>query len=248
MLIVGKCNLLGKSLLMVVLALMSPAQLKAQDGSGVTLEGTGTGLLPGDPGYQGGPNSDPWNIPGIILSGLNSQTGTSYLVGVPAPGSLVPNHPHAPELEVTATDLVSLPESLDFAGGSTLDLPENTSALTVATIDITGNLVLDNTDLVVTDLAQFPKAFAGGTVLDIINYTGTETGNFVVNGSDIPDGGDFQVGQNTFQINYAAGDPSVTLTAESVPEPSEWLMLTAGMATLIYYRRARRFLSGAKQF
>jgi len=70
------------------------------------------------------------------------------------------------------------------------------------------------------------------------NRTGAGSGTeiFTFNGESLTEGSTFTAGAATFQINYAVGDPSITLTSV-VPEPSTWFMLISGLGLLALMQR-----------
>ena len=109
--------------------------------------------------------------------------------------------------------------------------------MTSATLNLPGDLTLNSTHLTLNDLATTPQKLAIGTTFNLIQYAGTETGEFSINGTTVPDGGTFQLGSNTFELLYAMGDPSVEIMV--VPEPSTWGMIFAGLGLLAFFRRLR---------
>jgi autotransporter-associated beta strand protein len=114
---------------------------------------------------------------------------------------------------------------------------------------VSGNLDLSGTvTLTLTDLAGSPSAFALNTTFTLINYSGDwNNGLFTYNSSQIADGGTFTAGLNTWQLDYAesAGGENFTddyitgsfVNITAVPEPATWILLAAGLTTLVVFRR-----------
>lgn len=148
-------------------------------------------------------------------------------------------------LEVTTTVPSSFsPTNLTFGPNDTLQLSMDSSTLAIGTLNVTGNVNLFDTNLIILDTATTPQAIPAGSIFSLVQYGGTVSGEFMVNGADIPEGGTFQVSGSIFQLNYAAGDPEIILTdLGTVPEPSAWVMLAGGFAFLVCWRRTRRALS-----
>ena len=139
-------------------------------------------------------------------------------------------------------------------GGSTFAYEMTSSAAANVAGDLQqlfGNLVLTGTvALGLTDLASTPGAFATGTTLSLINYTGTWNGGFFTYGtSELSNGEVFTAGSNQWQINYDAltgglnfaseytSGHFVTLTA--VPEPGSWLTLGCLLGSGTFLRRRK---------
>ncbi len=141
-------------------------------------------------------------------------------------------------IQIPTNDALTLPSAstafnfnsgLSMALGSTLALTLNTQTQTSGTLDLAGNLSLDGTTLQLIDAAGTSQVVPLGTQFTLVHYTGTETGDFLVNGQPAADGSTFTFGANTYELNYAVGDPSVVLTAVSAPEPPVWLLLGLGL-------------------
>jgi len=142
---------------------------------------------------------------------------------------------------MTVTNPTTLSGSIDFSSPGSLQMYFNTATDAADTLSINGNLGLDDTNLTVTDLSDPGEPVPVGTTFTLVHYTGTETGEFVVDGSPVPQGGDVAIGKNEFTVNYAEGDPNVTLTAViSTPEPDAWLLLLVGGGFLGLWRRFAR--------
>jgi len=173
---------------------------------------------------------------GVTTGGVGTFTLNNHVFGS-FPGSLAVS----PGATFTVVDTTNLPSSLTLDAGSTLQLSVDTLTALANTLSIAGNLNLNGTKLIVTDLAGTSQAVPEGTTFALIHYGGTETGEFVINGVPIPNGGTFTLGKNEFVIDYAAGDPNVEITA--VPEPSTWMMMAGGISLLACWRRVKRPLS-----
>jgi autotransporter-associated beta strand protein len=117
---------------------------------------------------------------------------------------------------------------------------------------VSGNLDLNGTvELTLTDLAGSPSAFALDTTFTLINYSGDwNDGLFTYDSSLIADGGTFTAGLNTWQLDYAESTGGVNFTDDyitgsfvnitAVPEPATWILLAAGLTTLVVFRRRSR--------
>jgi len=145
---------------------------------------------------------------------------------------------------ITIEDTATVPANIAFDQGAYLEMYFNSSNSTAQTLTINGNVTLNDPNLTITDTAVTPGPIPEGTTFTLLHYTGTETGEFVINDTPIPNGGTFSVAGNTFVIDYAAGDPNVTITAISsstaVPEPSAGMLLLGGLSLLAFWRRATR--------
>jgi hypothetical protein len=190
-------------------------------GNTITVAGTGPGILTGV----------------TLTGGLNFSDIGTLTLNSGTLGSLAGNLVVTSGGTFTVVDTDSLPSSLTLGTGSTLQLNIDTSTAIANTLSIAGNLTLDDPNLIVTDLADPQDPVADGTTFDLIHYDGTETGEFVVNGTSIPEDGTFTLGDNEFKVDYAAGDPNVMLTAVAVPEPSAWMMVIGGVCFLAFLRR-----------
>jgi len=135
--------------------------------------------------------------------------------------------------------------ALVFGANATLQLKLDSSLAQSDTLIVTGHLVLNETDLALNDLAALPQTLLNGITLTLLSYgdgmgdgLGTGTDLFRYNGQDLTEGSTFTVGSNTFRINYAVGDPTVTVTA--VPEPGTWLLLALGLGLAVFIRSRKR--------
>lgn len=168
----------------------------------------------------------------LTISGTNTFTPGGG-AGLTLSGTLVVN-----DIGETPADI---PNNITFGTDASVRMYFDSLNSTASLLDITGNVTLDDANLIVTDLAETPGPVADGTTFTLIHYTGTESGEFKINDIAIPDGGTFTLGDNAFEINYASGDPNMTITA--VPEPSVAMMLASGLCLLAFWRRATRIKS-----
>lgn len=79
-------------------------------------------------------------------------------------------------------------------------------------------LTLNNTNLVLSDMAPASTSLSQGTIFTILTYTstgviGTGTNLFYYNGVAMPQNSTFVFGANSYQINYTSGGSAITLTA-----------------------------------
>jgi hypothetical protein len=132
--------------------------------------------------------------------------------------------------------------------------------LPVGTLSIVGNLIQDSGGILNFDLASlssFDKLVLSGSA----GLGGTlRVTNAGISGLNIGDSfmvmtfGSHGTSQFsnlslagfsgiTFDVLYNAGD--VTLRVAAVPEPSEWMMMIAGLAVLGYMARRRRAISAS---
>ena len=138
--------------------------------------------------------------------------------------------------------------ALTFNGGGIFSLQINTSSVNgsnvvASSIDtITGNLTLGTTapTLAISDLGG-GLTLAVGATIPFATYTGSWDGNlFSVGGTNIPNGGTFNAGANTYQLTYNGGATNNTVLLTVVPEPSAYTSLLGGLATLAGLQRFRR--------
>ncbi len=133
--------------------------------------------------------------------------------------------------------------NLLFNPNATLQFKLDSSLAQSDLLTVTGSLTLNNTALDLTDVATIGAPIAFGTRLTLLLY-GDGMGNglgsgsklFTFEGRQLTEGSTFTDGINTFQINYAYGDPAITLTSV-VPEPQTWLLLLPVLGLLIFCKR-----------
>lgn len=138
--------------------------------------------------------------------------------------------------------------ALEMNGGSTFAFEVDSTDLTVSGLAVAGDLYAAVGDLAlngevaltIVDLAGAAQAFAEGTVLSVISYSGSWNGsNFTYAGNELLDGEIFVAGLNSWQIDYDSltgganftgdqlGGAFVNLTA--IPEPSALVLLLLGL-------------------
>ncbi len=171
----------------------------------------------------------------LNVNGTFSQTATGSLAGE---GALTGNASLSGTIEAGDAGLT-------INGNLTLN-SDGILKFDLGSINVQGNLTLDNANLSL-NLALGNSPLAHGTQLTLLTYTGTETGLLDYNGIALQDGSLFNYGVNTFQISYAFGDPSVTLTIETVPEPSTCAMLGIGVVLLAFTARSKKSLISRNQ-
>jgi fibronectin-binding autotransporter adhesin len=231
----------------------------ATDG-GLTKAGDGALTLSGTSTYSG---TTTINAGSLLVNGRLSNTASvivnaagtlggsgSINAAVTVNGTLAPGA----SIETLITGEAS------FMGGSTLAVELDSSAgLNVAAdlLVVNGNLDLnDEVTLTLTDIAEVPVAFAGGTTFSLVNYSGEwNSGLFTIDGNVIANGGTFALGLNTWQLEYDATvggsnflgdhlpDSLFVNIVAVVPEPSAFALLTGGLCATMFFRRHRRQLS-----
>lgn len=137
----------------------------------------------------------------------------------------------------SATTTTILNTGLTFDLATTLSLSLDTQTDSIGTLSVQGDLTFNGTNLLLTDLAASSQTLAPGTTFTLIHYTGTESGVLSINGQAAPDGSTFTYGANTYQIDYASGDPDVVI--EAIPEPPIWSLLPGGFAAVVFLFRRR---------
>lgn len=203
-----------------------------------TITGTGDGTLAGGGTIIATGGGTLTGTSNGIITGSTGASGTLTFTGGDTLGSLGGSVVVSSGGAFTVAGTEDLSSDLTLDPGSTLDLSVNTSTALANTLSIAGNVTLDDPSLIITDLAPTPQAVADGTTFTLIHYDGTETGEVAINGALIPNGGVFTLGDNAYALDYAEGDPNVTISA--VPEPSTWIMVMGGVAFLACLRRVKR--------
>lgn len=121
-------------------------------------------------------------------------------------------------------------------------------------LTILGDLFLSGTvGLVLDDLAGSQGPYADGTILSLMNYSGSWTGgSFSRSGASLADEAVFSIGGQLWRIDYDATVGGLNRTAEylpegrfvnlvAVPEPSSGVLLGIGLlGPALTWRRARR--------
>ncbi|KAB2637795.1 MAG: hypothetical protein DVB25_09315 [Verrucomicrobia bacterium] len=144
--------------------------------------------------------------------------------------------------------------ALTLNNGSTFAYEMNSAAGSSVAADflkVFGNLTLNGTvNLDLTNLAAATDAFAVGTTLALINYTGTLDGGFFYANHLVADHSLVTVGHNTWQINYGATSgglnfasdytPGNFVTLTAVPEPGSWIVLGCLVGSGFILRRRNR--------
>jgi hypothetical protein len=187
---------------------------------GGTVGGSGTtGLGTGDPISVSGPGGGSGTVDTLTTIILANQT-----------------------FDVQSTS-ASIELNLLFESGSSLQTAIDSSTNAIGTIEVVDDVILDDPDLIVTDLATSPKSIPVGTVFDVLSYGGSETGEFAVDGTDIPEDGTFRADGSIFKLDYAAGNKITLTDVAAVPEPSSWAMLSGGLGLLAFWHRSRRMMA-----
>ena len=202
--------------------------------TGSTTVGAGTLLVNGSLG-----NTTVGVDAGGTLGGTGTIAGAVNVSGVLAPGA---------SIETFATG------DLSFTTGSTFAYEvDSTVGLSIGADlqKVTGTLSLSGvTELTLVDLATGGPAvaFAQDTVFTLINYTGSwNNGLFTYGGNELANGGTFNDGLNTWQIDYDAITGGSNFSGEyvagnfvnitAVPEPAAALLGGVGMLMLLRRRR-----------
>ncbi len=159
-----------------------------------------------------------------ILSGTGTITGN---VAILTGGAL------SPATGTTVGTFATGP--LSFASGATYELTLSSGTSTADKTLTTGSITLGAgiARLVTTD--TLTAALLPGTMFAILESTISVTGTF----AGMPEGSVFIVGPNTYQISYLA-DSARDVTLTVVPEPSQILLLLAGLTPIVMARSRRR--------
>ena len=247
----------------------STSNLVVSNGSSLVLTGSNTGSATVNSGSFRASGTQIGNVTvnttgtliadGTVTGNVTSNGGTVQgngtiigALGVNAGGKLAPGA----SLGALASG------TLSFANNSTYAYEVDSSLLSAAGANggdlqkVTGDLNLSGiVNLTLTDLASNPTAFTPGTILSLINYTGSwNGGRFTFGGQQIGDEGTFTTGQTVWKLDYNAAtggrnfdnlyaggsDSFVNITAiipSAIPEPGS--VLIAGMSALVLLRRRR---------
>ncbi len=216
--------------------------------------GTGTTILTGVSTYTGTTtvNSGTLQVDGSIANSATTVNGGARLQGsgvladVTMSSGSVLMAGHDGALGTLTTG------GLSFAENTVLQFKLDSSLGTSDSIMVNGEISFNRTLLVLNDLATGGQVLEEGTVLTLLTYVsgkegiGSGTDIFTYNGIDLTEGAIFTAGANTFQINYAVGDPMITLTSTAaVPEPGTWALIVGGLVFLVgYHRRNKKRAAG----
>ena len=253
----------------LILSGSSTSNLVVSNGSSLVLTGSNTGSATVNAGSFRASGTQIGNVTvnttgtliadGTVTGNVTSNGGTVQgngtiigALGVNAGGKLAPGA----SLGALASG------TLSFANNSTYAYEVDSSLLSAAGANggdlqkVTGDLNLSGiVNLTLTDLASNPTAFTPGTILSLINYTGSwNGGRFTFGGQQIGDEGTFTTGQTVWKLDYNAAtggrnfdnlyaggsDSFVNITAiipSAIPEPGS--VLIAGMSALVLLRRRR---------
>ena len=117
---------------------------------------------------------------------------------------------------------------------------------------VSGDVSIAGAHLNLSDLAGTQTAYASGTVLTLINYTGTLSSGFF----DLAENATVTVGSNTWKINYGAASGGINFAGDfvgskfinlssigaltAVPEPGSLLALGCLVGSGAFLRNRRR--------
>jgi T5SS/PEP-CTERM-associated repeat protein len=189
----------------------------------------------------------------VVVNAGGSLGGSGVLggaVSVQAGGTLAPGS----GMESLVCGPLTLLDGAAFRSEWDSRAPANSDLLTIL-----GDLFLSGTvGLVLDDLAGNPGPYADGTILSLMNYSGSWTGgSFSRSGASLADESVFFIGGQLWRIDYDATAGGVNRTAEylpdsrfvnlvAVPEPSAGVLLGIGLlGPALACRRAQR-RQGAK--
>jgi hypothetical protein len=124
---------------------------------------------------------------------------------------------------------------------STTRLTVNPLALSSDLVDVQNDLFIDAHGLANLDLlVEGDTVLKYGTKFTLFDYANTQGSHHF---SGLKNGKFFTLGLNNYRILYddpAYGGHAITLSAETVPEPSTLLLLGSGLGGLIFIRRRSR--------
>jgi T5SS/PEP-CTERM-associated repeat protein len=189
----------------------------------------------------------------VVVNAGGSLGGSGVFggaVSVQAGGTLAPGS----GMESLVCGPLTLLDGAAFRSEWDSRAPANSDLLTIL-----GDLFLSGTvGLVLDDLAGNPGPYADGTILSLMNYSGSWTGgSFSRSGASLADESVFFIGGQLWRIDYDATAGGVNRTAEylpdsrfvnlvAVPEPSAGVLLGIGLlGPALACRRAQR-RQGAK--
>ncbi len=212
----------------------------------VIKQGAGTWVLSGSNSYTGlttvtagtlavqGSLTSAVTVNAGTLSGTGSTTG-AVVIGDGAGGPDAFLAPGSSPGTFTTTSTLSLLSDATFV----FDLESTSGA---ADTVVANGVSIDSSALFsFNDLGDGSGILDGQTFTVIDNTSASPIGGTFTN---LPDGASIVSNGITYTASYSGGGNgnSLVLTANPVPEPSTWVMLAAGTASLLAVRRRRRSL------